>query len=65
MDAGTEGRGVMAEEPVDYKEILRKYMNLVVVKEGTAFLGWLMPGEEFTAEELRALKEIEATICAA
>lgn len=43
---------------LDYRDLLRRYIELVVGMEGTDFLSYITPGVGFTAEELDELRRL-------
>lgn len=46
-------------ENIDYRTLLKKYINLVAEEEGVTFIRWAS-SPDFTPEEIAALKEVEA-----
>ena len=52
-----EGTGV---KPIDYRELLIKYMDHVGIQEGTCFTGTSLDGSnQFTDEEKKELRLLE------
>lgn len=44
---------------MDYKELLRKYLEFLVAYEGTNFVSDCHEGYGFTTQEIEALKELD------
>lgn len=44
---------------MDYKELLKKYMNVIWNNEGAVFLNWCESDPEITIPELAELAQIE------
>jgi len=46
-------------QPMDYRQLLRKYMEAIFATEGSNFLNdWNFPKDDFTKEELEELTKI-------
>ena len=47
---------------IDYRDLLRRYMDHVFCYEGTMFLGYLSHGNDFSDEEIAELEKLGSEI---